>query len=393
MRVTSIGSVVPINEWISIAPFMHFQADLRLIGITFSKGMFAIVAAASTRAPANNDSLRIGAIRGRTETPMGIPARRINRVCCVRQHLAIITGCIGLAAIAGTAQAAGEDRADLSLLPVQGNVYLLHGGANGNIAVQSGADGVMLVNSMPKGMAARIAAAIATLTPKPIRYIINTGPALHQIGNNAELAAMGMFGATDAAGPEATLVAHENQMLRLTAMTAEGPDPFPGTGVPKDAYFTAFKDIFFNGEPVFVIHEANAITDGDSIVLFRKSDTIAVGDLFTPGQYPVIDPEHGGSMLGLIKALNHVLDLAVPERLQEGGTRIIPGRGRLCNEADLVEYRDMVVIVRDRVRDLIGKGKTLAEIQAARPTRDYDPEYGSGEAFVRAIHASLTAAP
>jgi cyclase len=127
-------------------------------------------------------------------------------------------------------------------------------------------------------------------------------------------------------------------------------------------------------------------------VLFRKSDTIAVGDLFTPGEYPIIDVERGGNVQGLLRALNHVLDLAVPEHLQDGGTRIIPGRGRVCNEADVVEYRNMVAIVRDRVRDMVGNGMTLDEIKAARPTLDYDTEYdGSGEAFVESIYFSLAA--
>ena len=251
----------------------------------------------------------------------------------------------------------------------------------------------MLVNAMREGLAQSIAAEIRNLTPAPIRYIINTSLDLHYTGGNAELAPMGMFGATNSSRTEgATLVAHENVLLRLTDATRERRNPFPESGVPQDVYFLPFKDIFFNGEPVFVIHEANAHTDGDSIVLFRKSDTIAVGDLFTPGRYPVIDVERGGSVQGLLSALNHVLDLAVPERLQDGGTRIIPGRGRLCNEADVVEYRNMVAVVRDRVRDMIDQRMSLAEIQAARLTRDYDPEYGAGNAFVDSIYASLIAA-
>jgi glyoxylase-like metal-dependent hydrolase (beta-lactamase superfamily II) len=201
-----------------------------------------------------------------------------------------------------------------------------------------------------------------------------------------------MFGATNAARrPGATLVAHENVMLRLTELTRQRNDPFPFEGLPLDVYILPLKDVYFNEEPVFIMHEPNAHTDGDSIVLFRKSDTIAVGDLFTPGRYPVIDTERGGNVQGLLRALNHVLDLAVPEHLQEGGTRIIPGRGRLCNEADVVEYRNMVAIVRDRVRDLMGKGMALDEIQRTRPTLDYDSEYGSGDAFVASIYASLTA--
>ena len=288
---------------------------------------------------------------------------------------------------------------ELSLLPVQGNVYMLYGGAAGNIAVQVGGDGVMLVNAMGAGLAERIADEIETVTPAPIRYIINTSADLHHTAGNAALAALGMFGSTPSLAPGeapgATLVAHENVMLRLTTASTERRNPFPGAGIPRDVYFLPFKDIYFNGEPVFVIHEANAHSDGDSIVLFRRSDTIAVGDLFTPDEFPVIDVASGGSVQGLISALNHVLDLAVPAHLQDGGTRIIPGRGRLCNEADVVEYRNMVVIVRDRVRGMMDEGMTLAQIQAARPTRDYDIEFGSGpgsgEPFVEAVFTSLAA--
>src|SRR5690606_11829114 len=124
-------------------------------------------------------------------------------------------------------------------------------------------------------------------------------------------------------------------MLRLNALAQQGEDVFPLAGMPLNVYFLAFKDVYFNGEPVFIMHQPNAHTDGDSIVLFRKSDTIAVGDLFVPGEFPVIDVARGGNVQGLLRALNRLIDLAVPERLQDGGTRIIPGRGRVSNEADV----------------------------------------------------------
>jgi glyoxylase-like metal-dependent hydrolase (beta-lactamase superfamily II) len=270
---------------------------------------------------------------------------------------------------------------------------MLHAGAAGNIAVQIGAEGVFLVNALRPELAERIAAKIKEITPAPIRYIVSTNadPA-NTLGNGA-LAALGMFGATASSGrPGATLIAHENVLLRLSALSQAERDPFPGDSVPFDNYILPFKDLYFNGEPIFIMLEPNAHTDGDSIVLFRKSDTIAAGDLFIPDEYPVIDVARGGSVQGLIRGLNHILDLAVPARLQDGGTRIIPGRGRLCNEADVVEHRDMVAIVRDRVRAMLEQGMTLRQIQAARPTLDYDSQYGSGEAFVRSIYDSLAAA-
>ncbi len=301
---------------------------------------------------------------------------------------------IAWVAVVGMAAHAQQTDVELDLLHVQGNVYMLHGGEAGNMAVQIGDDGVMVVNAMGGGLAERIVETIGEVTSAPVRYIINTSADLHHTGGNAELAVLGEFGSTPALAPGevagATLVAHENVMLRLFELEASG---FPPEGVPRTVYFLPFKDIFFNDEPVFIIHEPNAHSDGDSIVLFRKSDTIAVGDLFIPGRYPIIDVERGGSVQGLLRALNHVLDLAVPEHLQDGGTRIIPGSGRLCNEADVVEHRNMVAVVRDRVRDLMAKGLDLQEIQATRPTRDYDTEFdGDGEAFVESVYTSLAAA-
>ncbi len=308
-------------------------------------------------------------------------ARSLSLTCC----------CLGL--LAADASVAQSGDIELDMLPVQGNVYMLYGGDAGNIAVQTGVDGVMLVNAMRAGLEDRVAAKIEALTSAPIRYIINTSADLHHTGGNAELAGKGMFGSTPTAGRDrATIVAQENVMLRLSAQMQQRRDPFPGLGIPQDVFFLPQKDIYFNGEPVFVIHEPAAHSDGDSIVLFRKSDTIAVGDLFTPDRYPVIDVENGGSVNGLLRALNHILDLAVPARLQDGGTRIVPGRGRICNEADVVEYRNMVAVVRDRLRDAIDRGLSLPEIQREHLTLDYDAEFeGSGTAFVESVFASLMA--
>src|SRR4029077_21130153 len=172
------------------------------------------------------------------------------------------------------------------------------------------------------------------------------------------------------------IVGQQNVLNRLTHPTA-GQSKFPEEGLPYDEYATPFKAMYFNGEAVLVYHEPNAHTDGDSVVLFRGSDVISTGDIFTPDAYPFLDIEHGGSVQGEILALNHILQLTVPAKTQEGGTYVIPGHGRVCDDADVVEFRDMVVIVRDRVRDMIQKGKTLDEVKAARPTRDYDTEYVS----------------
>jgi glyoxylase-like metal-dependent hydrolase (beta-lactamase superfamily II) len=168
----------------------------------------------------------------------------------------------------------------------------------------------------------------------------------------------------------------------------------PFGALPTDTYVVNQKDMYFNGEAVQIFHQPAAHTDGDSMVFFRRSDVLSTGDIFTPGRYPIIDPERGGNVQGVIDGLNMILDIAVPADKQEGGTMIIPGHGRLCDEADVLEYRDMVTIIRDRIQDMINKGMTIGQVKAARPTEDYDPLYGSTtgwttDLFVEAVYKSL----
>jgi glyoxylase-like metal-dependent hydrolase (beta-lactamase superfamily II) len=122
------------------------------------------------------------------------------------------------------------------------------------------------------------------------------------------------------------------------------------------------------------------------MVFFRRSDVVSAGDLFITTGYPFIDERNGGSVQGVLNGLNRIIDLTIPKDKEEGGTYVIPGHGRLCDEADVVEYRDMVTIVRDRIRDLVDKGLTLAQVKLARPTMDYDGRYGSSDAFIEAIY-------
>jgi len=284
------------------------------------------------------------------------------------------------------------DNVELHLSPVQGNVYMMVG-AGGNITVQVGGDGVLLVDTMFAPLAPRIAAEIKRISPLPIRYIIDTHVHGDHTGGNEALAKMGAPGASETDSGGATIIAHENVVNRMARPAVAGQTPAATPGLPNDEYFMRTKDLYFNGEPIFVIHEPNAHTDGDSIVLFRRSDTIATGDIFTPDTYPFIDIERGGSVQGLLDALNHILHLTVPAHLQEGGTRVFPGHGRLCDEAEVVEYRNMITIVRDRVQALINKRMTLEQVKATHPTFDYDTQYGPGDAFVEAVFKSLSNPP
>ena len=281
-------------------------------------------------------------------------------------------------AFSAAAQPQNFDNVQIQVLPVQGNVYML-AGAGGNITLQAGKDGVLMVDTEFAPLAPKIMAEIRKLSPGPVRYIINTHVHPDHVGGNDAFAKM----IPQSPAAPLKIIAHENVLNRMTKPA--GPQtPEAQPGLPLDEYFMPSKDLRFNGEAIIIYHEPNAHTDGDSVVLFRGSDVVTAGDIFTPGGYPFLDRERGGSVQGEIAALNHILNLTVPGHTQEGGTYVIPGHGRICDEADVVEYRDMVVIIRDRIRDMIAKGMTLDQVKAARPSRDYDTEYVSKDSFVTA---------
>ena len=190
-------------------------------------------------------------------------------------------------------------------------------------------------------------------------------------------------------------IAHLNAYTRLVQLEREDPDLVPEGGLPVDAFDTDTFDFYFNDEALILYHVPGAHTDGDIIAHFRGSDVISTGDIFVSGGYPYIDIENGGNVQGIIDALNLVLFLAVPAKHQAGGTLIVPGHGRICDEADVVEFRDMVVIVTERIQAMIDDGMSLREVQRARPTLDYDTEYVNEnsfiqtEDFVEAVYRSL----
>jgi glyoxylase-like metal-dependent hydrolase (beta-lactamase superfamily II) len=294
-----------------------------------------------------------------------------------------------LATLAAPLAAAQQDFAsvELSVLPVQGNVYMI-AGAGGNISVQVGDEGALIVDTQFAPLAPKIMAEIRKLTNRSVRFIINTHDHADHVGGNAALAEL----IAPSSLEPLQMIAHENALARLSN-PPPGSEPTPPGGLPADSYFTPTKDFHFNGEAVFLYHAPDAHTDADTLVLFRGSDVVSTGDVFVPGGYPFIDRARGGSVQGLIAALNQILHLTVPAKTQERGTFVIPGHGRLCDEADVVEYRDMVTIIRDRVQDLITKGLAWDQVKAARPSRDYDTEYDNGrppDEFVEAVFRSLT---
>ena len=302
---------------------------------------------------------------------------------------------------AQTGAAPDFSNVEMHSLHVQGNVWMIVGGPF-NAAVSIGNDGVLVVDTMVEPLADKFLAEIRKLAgDKPIRYVINTHFHADHTGGNAKVIPAGQsivagnFAAQvgAAAANQANVIAHENTQIRM--MTDLKPAP-PFIAMPTDTFFTDAKDLYFNGEAVQILHQPSAHTDGDVIVFFRKSDVIVAGDVYINTTFPIVQLDQGGSFRGIIDALNRIIDLTVPAEKQEAGTYVIPGHGHLADEADVVEYRDMNTILRDRFLDAIKKGMTLDQLKASRPVRDYEGRYGAtsgfwtSDNFIEAVYRSLS---
>jgi len=285
---------------------------------------------------------------------------------------------------------------EVETLHVQGQVHLI-AGAGGNIAAQVGDGGVLLVDSGYEQMSGKVLAALRQLSNRTLRTIINTTLMDAHTGGNAVLIKEGRL---NQAGPGLGQRPNEADLIGtsklLALMTGLGRDKIPVERWPPSVFSGKQKDLSSNDEPVVILAVPNAVTAGDSMVWFRKSDVLVSGEIFNHASFPYIDMAQGGSINGIIEGLNVMLDIMVPKQNQEGGTMVIPGYGRIGDEHDVLEYRDMVTIIRDRVQAAIRKGMTLSQIKAMKPsaTYEYEPRFNrdpawTAEMFVEAIYRNL----
>jgi glyoxylase-like metal-dependent hydrolase (beta-lactamase superfamily II) len=318
------------------------------------------------------------------------------RFVCIASAL-LFAGLVGSAQLVYPQEAQNRGSLnELELVPVQGNISML-AGAGGNITVQVGRDGVLLVDSGVAAMSDKVVEAIRTLSKGQITYIVNTNDRPDHVGGNEHFARIGRpLAISRAAQASVFIIAFSTILDRMSDRNAK--PAIADKAWPNDTYSVPQKNLSFNGEAIQIFHQS-ATTDGDSIVLFRRSDVISTGDIFDPTQYPIIDLKTGGSLQGVLEGLNRLRQMAIPADHVEGGTMIVPGHGRLCDVADLNIYQQMVTVVRDRLQDMIKRGMTLEQVKAARPTRDYDPIYGSDagnwttDMFIEAAYKSLSSKP
>ena len=330
-----------------------------------------------------------------------------RRMLAAMWAIAVAAG-VAFQASAQRAGAQQEKSAGLDVVQIRDNFYVI-AGAGGNIVMQTGPAGVILVDSGSTAMADQVLAAIKRITPLPIRYIINTSMDAQHVGGNDKLARAGLSilpGAVAAGAGlnddlvsnsgRASVLAHENVLTRMTA--SSGPQAVPSALWPTKTFAYRMYSMYLNGEGIQVMHMPAARTDGDTIVFFRRGDVIATGDLIDTTRWPLIDVKRGGTVQGELDALNRLMDLSIhnlPIQWHSDRTLLVPGHGFVYDKLDLLEYRDAVTVVRDRVQDLINQGRSLAQVKAANPTLGYRSQYGADtgewttDMFVEVIYNEL----
>ena len=267
-------------------------------------------------------------------------------------------------AAAGAAAQQDYSKVEIQATRLSDTTYMLTG-AGGNLGLSVGDDAVFLIDDQFAELSPKITAAIAKLSPKPVKFLLNTHWHFDHAGGNENFGKSG-----------AIIVAHENVRKRLNSeqfielMNMKVPAS-PRAGLPVVTFVGAIS-FHLNGEEIRAIHVERAHTDGDAIVHFLKSDVIHMGDVYFNGLYPFIDTSSGGSIEGVIAACDKVLAIATDK------TKIIPGHGPLSGKAELKAYRDMLATVASRVKPMVIDGRKLEEISAAKPTAEFDAQWGKG---------------
>lgn len=325
--------------------------------------------------------------------------------------IGVVVG-VTICVLAGSGRAQ-QDAAGLEVLQLRPNFYMIARPAS-NVGVQIGPDGVVVVNAGMQDASGELLSAIRKLTKEPIRYIINTSADTDLVGGNRTLSKAGLrLGALTVRpggpGPDdaAFILAHEKVLERMRGMTP----PFPADAWPSETFDEGRKALSFNGEGIEVLHQPAAHTDGDTVVFFRRSDVVVAGHIVDATRFPVIDVARGGSIQGEIDALNRLIELAIPagpylgipngaitttDATLPGGTEVLTGRGRVYRQIDVVNYRDMVVIISDTIQHMINQKMTLKQIKAAAPAKGWEPEFGARSGpwttndFVEAVYKGLT---
>lgn len=321
---------------------------------------------------------------------------------CAGIALVVMAALTAPGALLRAQQAAPAAGDAIKAVHVRENVWMLVT-PGGNLALQVGNEGALLVDTGRAGSGEAVLTAVRSITDKPLRYIINTSAGPNQVGNNGDFGALrgGLTDRTGRRGPTPAIIGHEAVLTRLSGPGANDGKGFPATAWPTDAYAVKERSIRYNGEAIDIIHIPNAYSDADSLVYFRRSDIIVAGEIYSTKRFPLIDRDHGGTVNGVLDGLNRILEITVPEvvveSFAEGGTLVIPGSGRISDEDDVNEYRDMVSIVRDRVKSQVEMKRTLEQVKAAKPLVDYDARYSTPawttSMFIDAMYADMSKAP